>query len=267
MKMKNDNEKTKHNPPKAKEFFSQFSKKDLLKIRALADVIKYELEVTKKYTNKEKEWDRSELSEMAGEDEPIKPIPYENSDYVLTINFGRVSINITPYEFENFLQRIGDAFRFFDPATTSYSPTNKDENYYIGITSKDNFDFFYEQLGKLTDKFVKNRNKNYAEIYYQKAGIGTINRSDFKLHTKEKRRVFEELYLHMSEPIPRQRVLKLIGFYDEDEIPNTAYRANETYKINQLVKELRGDTGLNPRQLVNNNGDLTLIGKRVEPTE
>lgn len=144
MKMKNDNEKPKYNPLTAKKFFSQFSKKDLLKIRVLADAIKGELEIAKKYTRDEKERERHELESIM--DEPVDTIAYEHSDYILRINFGRVPIAIKPDEFEKLLQKIGGAFRFFDSTTTSYNP--RDDAYYVGITSKENFEFFYNQLNQ-----------------------------------------------------------------------------------------------------------------------
>lgn len=147
MKMKNDNEKPKHNSLTAKEFFSQLSKKELLKIRVLANVIKDELEITKKYTSKEKERDRYELEDIMNDDEPIEHMNFENSDYVLRINFGRVSLSITPDEFRKLLRKVGRAFRFFDPTTAQDSPPMKDY-YNVGITSKENFDFFYAKLNQ-----------------------------------------------------------------------------------------------------------------------
>src|SRR3989344_4464265 len=146
MKMKNDNEKSKHNTQTAKEFFSQFSKKDLLKIRVLTDVIKKELETTKRFTNEEREERISELHNIMGDfdGEPISY--YDNSDYVLRINFGRVPVGIIPDEFEKLLQKIGGAFRFFDSTTTPYNP--RDDAYYIGITSKGNFEFFHQRLNQ-----------------------------------------------------------------------------------------------------------------------
>jgi len=145
MKMKNDNEKTKHNTLTAKEFFSQFSKGSLLKIVTLADIIKGELEITKKRTNEEKETYRSELEGIL--DEELEHCDYENSDYVLRLNFGRISINLTPDEFEKLLQKVGSAFRFLDPITTQGHPSLRND-YYIGITSKKNFEFFCNQLNQ-----------------------------------------------------------------------------------------------------------------------
>lgn len=105
-----------------------------------------------------------------------------------------------------------------------------------------------------------------VEIHYHpKAGIGVLNGQDFKLRTKLKRKVFAELYENINEELPRYKVLVLIGYYEENEKPNPSNKTMETYKINELIKELRNDTSLTSNQLVNNGGNLTLIGKKVEP--
>lgn len=145
MTMKNDNEKPKHNSLTAKEFFSQFSKENLLKIKVLTDVIRSELEITKKCTHKEKEDYRSELEGIL--DEECIVCDFENSDYVLRLNFGRIPLNLTPDEFIKLLHKVGNAFRFLDPTTTQDSPPSKDY-YNVGITTKENFDFFYKQLNQ-----------------------------------------------------------------------------------------------------------------------
>lgn len=254
--MKNDNDKTQYNPLKAKEFFSQFSKGNLLKIRTLADVIKGELEIAKKYTNEEKEQDRYELEGII--DESVERMEYENSDYVLRINFSRIPLNLAPDEFVKLLHKAGSAFRFLDPTTPDDPPLNED--YHIGITTQKNFDFFYEQLSK----FVGIKNKN-LEIYYQAAGIGVVNGKNFKIKTDTKRNLFAKLYEQINRPINRFKVLILIGYYNENEKPNPAYKTNETYEINRIVKQLRNDVSLTTDQLVNNDGNLTLMGTKIEP--
>lgn len=104
------------------------------------------------------------------------------------------------------------------------------------------------------------------EIYYQKeAGIGTINGKNFKLRTETKRRVFGELYDHINKEVTRQNTLILIGFYDKTEKPDKMLKSRETYAINDVVKDLRDNTGLTTGQLVNNGGNLTLIGNKKEP--
>src|SRR3989338_4585588 len=240
MKMKNDIKK-------AQDFFKRFTKEEIRKIKILTDIVYGKIEVN--------------FGPGAILNEELENIdPARKKMLFITpneIKYKGMYID----EAERLLQSISNEFGF---GSTFFEDGL--DHYFFYVNDRANFYYFYEQLSKFIDDTVGGNIENYAKVYYQKAGIGTVNGFNFKLHTKEKRRVFEELYLRIGEPIPRQRVLKLIGFYDEDEMPNTAYGTNETYKINKFVKELRDDTGLTPRQLVNNNGDLTFIGKKAEPT-
>lgn len=240
MKMKNDIKK-------AQDFLRQFTKEEIRKIKILTDIV---------YGKIEDNFGPSAIlnEKLENLDPARKRMLFLTPDEIK--NKG-----LSAEESKRLLENIGNEFNFGN----AFFADGLD-HYFFYVTDRINFYYFYKQLSKFIDKTVDGNIENYAKVYYQKAGIGTVNGSDFKLHTKEKCKIFEELYLRMGEPIPRQRVLKLIGFYDEDEMPNTAQKANETYGINKFVKELRDDTGLTTRQLVNNNGDLTLIGKKVEPT-
>lgn len=262
--MKNENNKTQYNPLKAKDYFSQFSKENLLKIGVIADVIKGELEITKKRTNEEKERNRSELDDIIAEEYGEEPYTYhyDNSDYILRLNFNRIPLNVTPDEFVKLLHKVGGSFRFLDPTTPENPPLNED--YHVGITNKENFEFFYEQLERFTGVKSGLSNKN-LEIYYQEAGIGTANGKEFKIRTEIKRNLFSELYKQINHPVIRSWVLILITYYDENEKPSLANKSTETYEINKIVKELRKDVGINKKQLINNNGNLTLIGTKMEP--
>jgi len=143
MKMKNDNENDNINPEKAEEFFNKFPKEYLTKIKMVADFLENELKTAKKYTKNEKELERSNLSDIL--DEPVDTISYEHSDYVLRINFGRVNAEINPDEFIEISKKLGNAFRFIDPTIPEYNPA-KENDYYVGISSRKNFDLFYNQL-------------------------------------------------------------------------------------------------------------------------
>ena len=102
------------------------------------------------------------------------------------------------------------------------------------------------------------------DIYYTtEAGIGFVNgiRFRFKDHQPEFR-LFAELYSKINKSVNRELVLSLLN-------PTTKLeKSNETYEINEVVKKIRKRTGLNVSQLINNNGNLTLLGTKLrEPQQ
>jgi hypothetical protein len=62
----------------------------------------------------------------------------------------------------------------------------------------------------------------------------------------------------------RYDVLIQCGFYEDGEHIDPARKTSETSKINALVKNLRDKTLLDTENLVNNSGNLTLVGEKVE---
>lgn len=123
-----------------------------------------------------------------------------------------------------------------------------------------------EDLEKIFNKNLdvsatKANNKDGApsvhEIYYHnETGVGYNNgkRFVFKNHQPEFR-VFGEMYKHINHPISRQKVLEIGGCQE-------TLKETETYFINDLAKKMRTRTGLDINQIVNNNGCLTLVGKK-----
>lgn len=117
------------------------------------------------------------------------------------------------------------------------------------------------------------------EIYYNcQSGIGFVDGKRFKFKDDQPEfKVFSELYKNINKPLFREKVLRLSNFYKEDEgsdISNIiligkqkrkkSQYTSATYFINALAKKIRERTGLNINQLVNNNGNLTLVGKRLK---
>jgi len=115
----------------------------------------------------------------------------------------------------------------------------------------------------------KTQIKPEAEIHYNKnTGIGYANgkRFIFKNHQPEFV-VFSHLYLNINHPITKKEILKFCQ-YDENR-PITSegqsyHYAKGAYFINNLAKKIRKRTGLTPDQVALNNGDLTLVGKKLK---
>jgi hypothetical protein len=99
--------------------------------------------------------------------------------------------------------------------------------------------------------------------YNEKTGIGHVGNKKFKFKDhKPEYRIFAKLFENMNKKLNRYDVLELAHFYEEGEEPNPARKNAETETINAIAKEIRKRTGLNTEQLVMNNGNLTLVGKR-----
>lgn len=110
--------------------------------------------------------------------------------------------------------------------------------------------------------------------YNTKTGVGYANKR-FKFKNDQKEfSVFAEMYNKVNEPISRQRILELSG-YKETGVEGLELLSNNpkrkpaihttaTYLINELAKKMRKRTGLNKDQIVNNNGELTLVGTKTE---
>lgn len=115
-----------------------------------------------------------------------------------------------------------------------------------------------------------------TEIYYNKqTGIGYAHTKRFKFkNDQEEFSVFAKMYDRINKPISRIQVLKLSGYQEEksgglDRLANNSKRkpsihTSATYFINDLAKKMRERTGLNTDQIVNNNGELTLVGRKLK---
>jgi len=121
------------------------------------------------------------------------------------------------------------------------------------------------------------RQKFFARIYYDAhTGIGFVNGERFKFKDDQSDFfVFPELYERIGKTLERKKVLELSN-YSKTGNENLSDLNNknpkrkppsyisETYFINELVKKIRKMTGLNTNQLVNNNGNLTLVGEKLD---
>ena len=68
--------------------------------------------------------------------------------------------------------------------------------------------------------------------------------------------LFEKLYKNIGTTIKRNEVLNITGTPPDDKVA--------TYYINDLVKKMRMRTQLNTRELVQNNGNITLVGQKLD---
>lgn len=141
-------------------------------------------------------------------------------------------------------------------------------------------DFCYRLYIKPDFNDVYNRYKKIAgqslpEVYYNGiTGVGYANGHRFKFkRTKPEFSVFQELYNRVSQYVPRQRVLELIG-YSEKELGNLnaafdkekrkpSSHVSATYLINDTAKEIRKRTKLNNDYLVIDDGGMLLAAKKL----
>lgn len=100
--------------------------------------------------------------------------------------------------------------------------------------------------------------------YNSITGIGVVNTKKFKFKDHQPEyRVFKLLYENINKKVLRYDILLATHFYEDGEDQDPARKINETNDINEVAKKIREKTGLNTEQLVNNNGNLTLIGSKV----
>jgi hypothetical protein len=125
----------------------------------------------------------------------------------------------------------------------------------ITIKNKKKFDNFCKQIEQ------QNSGSSTVDgIYYNPAtGIGYAHGKRFKFKNNQSDFfIFAEMYKNINQPIPRSAVLKMID-YEETGAKDTM----ATYKINEVTKKMRGMTGLDTDEIVNNNGALTLVGEKL----
>lgn len=128
---------------------------------------------------------------------------------------------------------------------------------------------------RIDEKKIKDFTQSpITEIYYNcQSGIGFINGKRFKFKDDQlEYKVFPELYKNINLKVLRKKVIDLMGFTESKEFLNSddnkgnkfIVKQNATYRINELAKKIRKRTELNTNQLVNNNGNLTLVGKKLK---
>lgn len=138
----------------------------------------------------------------------------------------------------------------------------------IVIKDKKKFDNFYKQ-----NERPDSEDEVSDGIYYNPdTGIGYAYGKRFKFKNDQPDFIiFSKMYENINKPVPRTEVLEVIG-YEETAVRDrltagskqkTSSQVMATYKINEVAKKMRSMTGLNTDQIVNNNGDLTLVGERL----
>jgi hypothetical protein len=102
--------------------------------------------------------------------------------------------------------------------------------------------------------------------YNSKTGTGSINDKDFKFNRGKKGgmmfRLFDRLYENINQPINRYDVLEAISFYEAGQEPDSNNSTLETKAISNITTKIREKTGLSTHELVVNNGDVTLLGRK-----
>ena len=121
-------------------------------------------------------------------------------------------------------------------------------------------------------KKIKEKTTPTADIaaliqYNPQSGAGFVNEKHFKFKDHQPEyRIFGMLWEKINKKIRRYDVLVAAHFYEDGEELDPDRRGAETLKINEIVTKMRKRTGLTTDQLANNNGNLTLIGKRNKST-
>lgn len=115
----------------------------------------------------------------------------------------------------------------------------------IPVTEK--FDAFYKQATQTTG----------AQVHYNPTtGSGWANGKEFKFKDhKPEFRVFAQLVERIGNSVPRAEILALMG-HEENK--------TATDDLTRLVVKMRERTGLDKKQLVQNNGNITLVGTLLD---
>lgn len=151
---------------------------------------------------------------------------------------------------------------------------------------KKRFPKYYQEEGntKLIEKIKKKENKHIVNStpniqYNKETGIGYVNNKKGRFKFKNDQPdffVFSELYKNINKSVIKKRVLELSKYDGGIKIDNSITKLNknqkrkssnttsETYFINNLAKKMRKRTKLNVDHIVNNNGDLTLVGYKLK---
>lgn len=114
------------------------------------------------------------------------------------------------------------------------------------------------------------------EVYYHRqSGLGAVNGKRFQFkNSRREFKIFAEMYERIGEPVPRRRVLELLGLQEAadatvDKLMKGLGRKNTEHTLNTIIisevaNSMREKTSLSTNQLVINNGDLTLLARKTE---
>lgn len=104
--------------------------------------------------------------------------------------------------------------------------------------------------------------------YNPVSGYGYIGDRKFKfVDGTPEYRVFGKLYENINKKLGRYDVLEIGHFYEDGEEPNPTKKTLETAFINGVTKTMREKTGLSVEQIVQNRGNLTLVGIKSPTNE
>lgn len=127
---------------------------------------------------------------------------------------------------------------------------------------------FEKVYKKYNDKFgniIIANNIQPIISYNTVTGIGYINNVIFKFRDNTSAfRVFKILFEKINKKINRYDILVAAHFYEDGEDVDKSRKTSETSKINDVAKKIRIRTGLNTKQLIMNDGNLTLVGKKTK---
>lgn len=228
-------------------FFNNASSGYLIKIQKVLKIVLDELEIHK-------------TNELIGNKVPIK-------------KFEKEGIYFT--DAEAILNKIDDIEVLNAKLNYIYKENNPIEPFYaFGITKNDlsqnlvwrgNPEIIKKAIKEINDK-VEGSNKkeklglNFLPkiVYNDKTGIGITENKRFKFKNHQPEfRIFAEMYKNINNPIIRGEVLKISACKELGE-------DTKTYFINELTKKMRKRTGLTKDNIVNNNGDLTLVAEIIK---
>jgi hypothetical protein len=105
--------------------------------------------------------------------------------------------------------------------------------------------------------------------YNEATGKGeVVGKKEFKFKDgSPEYKVFNTLYAKLGKKtakLERQDVLITAEFYKDYEQPDPSKKTLETNFINDIAKNIREKTGLNTKEVVMNNGSLTLLALRQD---
>ncbi len=123
-----------------------------------------------------------------------------------------------------------------------------------------------QNSAEVAEKSTAKSLKNTSEIYYnQKTAVGDINGREFRFKPDSPvAEIFSSLWGMMGTPLKRQDVLIISSFYKEGQDPDPARRSAETLHLTKMAKAIRSALKIAPSELINNDGNLTLLGKKAK---
>ncbi len=125
-----------------------------------------------------------------------------------------------------------------------------------------------ESAEKLTDLEILDKklgNTSNRIFFNSKTAVGNIDGKEFRFKPESPAaEVFSSVWGMINTPLKRQDILIISGFYQEGEKSDLTRRSDETYHINDIAKSIRRALKIGPKKLINNDGNLTLLGKKLK---